>query len=498
MGPFVLGSIGVLLAIAQPAPAQERNPGANGGVGALRDERFRDQFERLLLAAATRDYEQGWQLALDLGRPAVPMLRQMLQREKANVGPRLVLLAATVLAGGTGEDEALFAWLDPQAPMLEERVLLALLLAMGPRRTRPMEDFWPRLLGGARSTPAILAVAARLAAARFPGSETGAPVLIDEDPGVAAATAFAGLSVRASIANRLWNLRTPERHADLFWRGGLLGGARRGDVESAPQALLQERAREVMALPSDQFAAARGAAALFRVRVRDVRMEGERPDWRMLQLLASDGPAATALAGWLGAVPKPLDDEPQRLAVAYVLGRAPETVIAERALWAADARVRRHIAIALAYRLLGESMEPRLESVPLGVPEWFFVRWALHQRGGLEGVEGKLEDPILAAAAGLAVEGRLPRPVARAMLEETLWRWGSHPGLGQFDAERLLVRDLLLLGSRQGGKYPHRPTEQLYRPAGIDKDHLFFDIAVPLWDFLSRPRLPMPAEYRLR
>ena len=89
----MLGSIGVLLAIAQPAPAQDRNAGGNGGMGALRDERFRDQFEHLLLAAATRDYEQGWQLALDLGRPAVPMLRQMLQQEKANVGPRLVLLA---------------------------------------------------------------------------------------------------------------------------------------------------------------------------------------------------------------------------------------------------------------------------------------------------------------------------------------------------------------------------------------------------------------------
>ena len=63
----------------------------------------------------------------------------------------------------------------------------------------------------------------------------------------------------------------------------------------------------------------------------------------------------------------------------------------------------------------------------------------------------------------------------------------------------MLVRDLLLLGSRQGGKYmPHRWSGQRYFAAGIDKDDAFFNIAVPLWDFLSRPRLPLPPEYRLR
>jgi len=277
----------------------------------------------------------------------------------------------------------------------------------------------------------------------------------------------------------------------------LLGGLHPRADDGLQVDTLLEHARETMVLPSDQFAAARGAAAVYRAHRRDLRIEGARPDWRLLQLMVSEPGSADALQTWLGAVPQPLDDEPQRLAVAYVLSRKPQTVIDERNLWAADPRISRHVATALAFRLLRDDHPIPVDAVLPGVPEWFFVRWAAGHRD--RGEAGPIDDQVLEAAAGLAVAGRLPREVAKATLEEALWRWGSHPGLGILESERALVRDLLLLGSRQGGKYmPHRWSGQRYFAAGIDKDDGFFNIAVPLWDFLSRPRLPLPPEYRLR
>lgn len=496
----MVAAIGVLLLFPQLLSAQERTTGATGGVGTLssRDERFRKVLERLLLESPSADdLAQGWQLAADLGRPAAPLLWEVLQSEKANAGRRIVVLAAAVLAGGPGEDDRLFGWLDAPTTIREERVMAGFLLAMGPQRARPVPDLWARLLGPAKAVPPVLGIASRLAAARFPGSDAGAPVLVDEeDPGLLAAAAFAGLPVRPALAQRLWDLRVDVRHRELFWRGALLGSlvVRAGGQD--PQAVMLEHARQILDQPGDSFPAARVAAALFRASASDVRAQGPRPDWGLLQALASTPSAAVALQQWLGAVPQPRDDEPGRLAVAYVLSRDPDTVVAERAQWGADPRIRHHVAVALAWRLLGEERPLAVDVLVPGVPEWFFVRWASGQAAGRDGA---IADAPLQAAAGLAAAGRLPRPAARAQLEETLWRWGSHPGIGRFDSERLLVRDLLLLGSRQGGKYrPHVRADQVYRAAGIDKDDAFFDVAVPLWDFLSRRRPPLPSEFRLR
>ena len=111
-----------------------------------------------------------------------------------------------------------------------------------------------------------------------------------------------------------------------------------------------------------------------------------------------------------------------------------------------------------------------------------------------------LDDPPLQAAVELAAAGRLPRAVMRNLLEEALWRWGSHPGLGMWENERMLLRDLVLVGSSSGGgKYqPQVRPHERYRPQGLGPDDPFFDIAVALYDFTSKPRPPMPPEYRLR
>lgn len=491
-------AIGTLGALPQAAICQDFPPASTGGAGWIgpREERFRDRFRQTLLAVPTRDLASGWQLASDLGRPTVPLLWDLLQAERSNVERRLAVLAAAILAGGTNEDERLFAWLDQQRPMLEERVLAAMLVALGPRRTRPVPGFWSKLQGPGKSTEQILTIAVRLAAARVPGLDGTAPTVLDDDPGIAAATVYTGTSISPVLANKLGRNST-ERHAELFWRATLLCGARQVAEGQPVTESLVARAREFSALSGDQFAAVRAAAMLFRVRARDVRAEGNRPDARLLHVATSDIASARLLRGWLAPAAQPRDEEPHRLAVTYALSREVAEVVADRATWSADPRIDEHVAVALAWRLLGDDAKTPIDVALPTVPEWNFVRWA---SGASIDASAEVADPRLARALVLAAAGRMPRSAMRAALEEALWRWGSHPGLVTWEQERLLVRDLLLVGSNPGGsKYvPHVVAEQRYRPTGIGPDDTFFRVASSVFDFVTRPPGPLPAEYRIR
>jgi hypothetical protein len=484
---------------AQPAAAQDPTTAATGGVGWIgpREDAFRDRFRQLLLAVPTRDLPAGWQLAADLGQPAAPLLWDMVRAEKSNAARRLTVATAAIAAGGTNEDERVFAWLDNQKAMLEERVLAAMLMALGPRRQRAPSDYWSRCFGPDRTVEQILNIAARLASVRFPETAATAPSVLDDDPGVAAATAYAGLPIGAPLATRLWNLGDPPRHAELFWRGTMLAAAREAREGAPPGEVMLQRARRLSALAGQQHAAVRASAALLRMRANDQHTEGPRPEWRMLEIAAGSTQSARSLQGWLGPVPQPRDDEPQRLAVAYVLSRDPVEVVGDRSLWGTDARIRRHVAVALAWNLLGNSPAQPIDVDVPSLPEWGLVRWAA---GGTLDDPTQIEDPQLQIAARVAAAGRMPREVMRGVLEEVMWKWGSHPGLGAWELERQLIRDLLLVGSNiGGGKYqPHVRPEQRYRAAGIGPDAVFFEIAVAWFDFSAQPRGAPPAEYRLR
>lgn len=497
-GFFLTWLIGLLLLVAECAPSQDQGAHGSGGVGWIspRNDKIRAELRRLLLAVPTRDLAAGWQLAADLGQSAVPLLWE-LHGEERNVGRRLAVLAAAVLAGGSNEDERLFAYLAQPRPMLEERCLSMLLLALGPQRTRVMPDFWSKSLGLTKTPEQVMAIAVRLAAARFPEVADGAPGLSDGDPGVAAAAAFAGLPIPASVSGTLWNLKNAPRHAELFWRGAFLGA--HNALAQAPQqaAALRPRAREIAALTDASMGAARAAATVLRSGLHDHQPDGPRLEWQVLQLAVGHIEDARLLRVWLSPTPTPRCDEPQRLAVAYVLSRNSAEVVGDRAIWAADTKIARHVAVALAWQLLGEAGNEAVTVQMPELPEWYLVRWA----SGAEVHEPPtLADAQLDVAARLAAAGRLPRAAARRLLEETLWRWGSHPGLGAWEQERLLVRDLLLVGSHPGGsKYvPHVRPELRYRPPGLGPDDEFYDVAVALFDFCSRPRGPVPAEHQLR
>jgi hypothetical protein len=215
----------------------------------------------------------------------------------------------------------------------------------------------------------------------------------------------------------------------------------------------------------------------------------------LLRVAAGHLPSAQRLQPWLKAEPLPRDLEPARLAVAYALSSPPATVIAERQVWGAEPRIARHVAVALAWRVAGAGAQvAAIDSSMPELPEWSFVRAA---SGGSVERGATCDDQKLQAALALLANGRLERAPLRALLEEALWRWGSHPHLAPWELERTLVRDLLLVGSNPGNKYQPGPQHQRYLPSGMDPGDGFFTIAVELYEFLQRPRAPVPAELRL-
>lgn len=489
-GPAVRLAIGALALVAQPVAAQGGD--GVGWIGA-RSAVFRDRFTQLLLAVPTRDLPTGWRLALDLGRPVAPLLWEMLRAEKSNIERRLVLLAAAMLAGGTGEDDRVFEWLRQPKSMLEERVLAAMLLALGPRRTRAVPDFWSACFGPDKTQEQLLTVAVRLAAARFPGTGDGVATIVDDDPGLAAAAAFAGLPLSTQVTARLWRQR--DRYAALFWRGALLGDAWRLAALGAAPTLL-DRAADVLGRLEDEFADARAAAILLRARAGLLDPAARRPDWRLLQVAVSAPGNVAALRRWLQPTPLAQDQQPGRLAVAYALVQPVGEIVDARAAWGADARIRRPIALALALRLTTEQGPPIAVDLP-EVPEWSFVRWA---SGGPFDAATRCEDPRLDALAALVADGRARVPVVRDALEEALWRFGCHPGIAAWEQERRLLRDLLLVGSKHGGgQYqPSLRPDERYFPTGLDRNDEAFRILVTLFDLLFEPRCPIPPELRLR
>lgn len=481
--------------LAQPGLAQEVAPHGNGGLGWLpeRESHFRERFAELLFPGSKRDRSDGWSLAMALGRPAVPLLWDMVRSEPADANRRLTALAAALVAGGPGEDARVASWLEQDAPMLRERVLVCMVLALGPQRSRPMPGFWLRALGPGKEPQQLLQVAARLAAARFPEATEGTPPFVGDDPGIAAANAFAGLPVAHSVVSKWGSLRTVDRHAELFRRGLLLGAARRYRAGATNDAAT-ELARELLDGRGDPGDDLRAAAIWWFARSGEWRSNPVVLDQRWLRIAMADSTTATAGCTQLSPRVSPRDDAPRRLAVAYALHVPVEQIVAERAIWGAE-DVRSDVALALAWRLLGTGAAAPIATELDGCPEWGFVRFA---SGGVATFAERCEAPALEMAANLCREGRIPRATLRDVLEQALWSRGSHPGLEPWLQERLLVRDLLLSGSNWGGKYqPHVRLDLRYLPTGLDRKDDFFPIACDLFDFLLTPRLPIPPEHRL-
>jgi len=470
------------------------------GVVAARNTKYQKRFKDLLLSHDAADLAAGWELARTLGRPVVPLLWEMHAAERSNIRRQLVLLIAAVLAGGPAEDGRLFVLLDRNKPMLPERAIVAMLLALGPQRARPVKNIWARIIGPNKEPEPLLDLASRLACVRFPGATDGTPVIhegdYEGDHGIQAAAAFAGFRMSPLLLRTSW--RSKDRHAELFHRGMLLGDAvRLGRSGTKPPSEHLYQAKDLLRESGPRFFATHAAAMLLRARAGVLDPRGDRPDWRLLQLCASRPESREALRVWLPAKPLPRDEEPARVAVGYALMQPIEKVLNEYRQWGGDARIHSRVAVALAMRLAaGATSDGPIELRLPEVPEFQFAVWA---SGGKFAPGLPIADRDLQQLAELVADGRVSRAVVRRVLEEALWRWGSHPGLAQWREERRLIRDLLLTGSEPGLKYPsHLRNEQRYFATGLDKGDSFFDVAVALYEFLERPVTPVPPEYRLR
>lgn len=483
--------IGCLLTSPQIASGQspsEQDPWIRAG-----DRRYERRFRALLIEESSRDLRAGWLLAQRLGRPVVPMLWALLDSERSNVERRLAVLGAALVAGGAAEDERLFAFLDQDRAMLPERVMASLWIALGPKRTRSMRGALERILGPNKEPEELLAVAARLACARAqPDAPPSAP-LVSDDPGLLAAAAFSGMPVARTFAERQW--RSQHRDASLFRRAAFLADRRAvGHPEREPALL--ERAQRALKERSVGGAKERDAAVLLLAAAAALDAQQPGLDWRQLRIVASQPASETFLRSKLQPTPLARDPQPERLAAAFALRMPMEQVVRSRDTWGQDSRICSSVAVALAARLCVAPEEVSLDFDLPGVPEWAFVKWAA---GGPFEVQGEIRDPRLAKLAAVLANGRASVEAVRQELELALWRWRSHPSLAVWQLERALVRDLLLVGSRSGGKYaPGIAPHLRYFPAGLDRDDSFFDVAVALFEFTGASPGPVPSEHRLR
>ncbi|MBK8096596.1 MAG: hypothetical protein IPK26_05780 [Planctomycetes bacterium] len=474
------------------------NGQADVAVGSLdgRDAAVRGRLQDLLLDNVA-DPGAGWQLCRQLGSPAVPLLRQMYSDQGPSLERRVTMLAAWFVACAPGDEERLLAGFEALEPKLEERVILGLLLALGPARGRRLPGFWTQLLGRHKQEPAdILVIAANLAATRFldPGT---APTVAEPDVGVLASMAFAGLPLPEVAVLPYWRASgSPPRYADLLWRGALLGRLREPQARLAEDRPLLERAQRLFDAAGEAAARTRAAAALLLGRAGVVRADSRPPGWDVVSWYAATPAGARNVQAWLQPVPAQLAEHPERLAVEYVMSRPLQTVVDDRAQWSAAPGIRRHVATALAFRLCGEAAPQPIEIEMPGVPEWFFVRWA---SGAKVKRDAAIDDPMLERLAALAEQDRLPRAVARTVLEEALWRWQSHPGWPLWQEQQALIRDLLLTGCVAGGMWRvHASIDAVYSPRGLKPESPMFGVAVRAFEFLSQPVPPIPPECRLQ
>lgn len=484
---------------ALPSQSQPQDSLAVIGVE-LRHAFFRSEFAGLLDDANPAGWQPGWQLAQDCGRAVSLLLWDLWKSEASRLNRRLLVLGALGQAAGAAGDQSFD---DVLAQMKDqEKVMSTMVLALGPRRPHGMDNL-ARLTD--RDQEMVVRVAAYAALSRY-GTET--PELTSRgdraDPGLFAAALHAGLRPGPQELEPWFRAgnRQP-KHAHLVWRGFLLA-----DLSPDPDRNERlERAQRVYTNAIESILEvrdARRAAALCLARLGDPTLVLDaigQPDPEFLVLMATVPAMRRAMPGeWFPPVPTTVRlgaTERRRLAVLYALKRPVEGVLSDAEQWAGDEEIRGAVCLALAWRILGgERVGGPVPAAVTRIAEGAWVQWAAGEQPSFS-ANGR-DDRILSQAAGLARAGRLPVAGARQVLEQALWRSGSHPALGHVEAEIALLRDLVLSGSNHvSAKLNVSPTDR-YLAAGIPGSDLdFFKIAYEYLGFAAVPPV-IPSSLRFR
>lgn len=474
----VPSAIGFVTLLSQLASAQAPTPGGAEGWATVE---ARDDFltARMRAAFSGRDVDlgAGWDAAATLGPSVSPALWRLLDGQSTGEA-RLAVLAAIQAAGGVDEDDRLLRWNDSPGRSARDRLFVAFVLAMGPRRSAPHGDLLARL----RGTSELAELLALLAAARFPGVEGLPDVASDGDPGIAGAALFAGSVFRSGPPRGA-------RHEGLFWRGALLGA-----VQPPAKGALREHARTWATDRGDGAVAIRRAALWWQARAGDAEAWLERPDDEALAILVGEPAARARLRSWLASPPQARTNPVPAIVVAQAMACPLTELVATREGWAVAAEHRAGVLV-LAMRALTEGGLPCPPAWP-AVSEWALVRLAC---GSGDQRLPPLADANLARAAAAFATGRLPAADFADALELAVWRAGAHPGLAPWRLERDFLRDLVLAGSQEGGgKYqPHVPPSQRYFATGLGRDEPWFRVAVAFFEWHGRLRGTVPAALRL-
>jgi hypothetical protein len=322
------------------------------------------------------------------------------------------------------------------------------------------------------------------------------------DPGLFAAALYAGLRPRPQELESWFRAgnRQPQ-HAHLVWRGFLL--ADRSADPDRNERLQRAQGVYTNAIESIlEVRDARRAAALCLARLGDPELVLDaigQPDPEFLVLMAAVPAMRRAMPGeWFPPVPTTVRLRPterRRLAVLYALKQPVEDVLADGEQWAGDEEIRRAVCLVLAWRILGgEGVGGPIPGAVTKIAEGAWVQWAAGEQQSFSA--NASSDRILSQAAGLARAGRLPVAAARQVLEQALWRSGSHPALGHVEAEVALLRDLVLSGSMQVSARLNVNPSGRYLATGISaSDRDFFEIAYQYLRFAAVPPV-IPASLR--
>lgn len=461
---------------------------------------FRSEFGGLLDDANPGGWLPGWQLAQDCGRPVSLLLWDLWKSEASRLNRRLLVLGALGQAAGAATDESFDDVLVQMKD--QEKVMSTVVLALGPRRPHGMDNL-ARLTD--REQEMVVRVAAYAALSRY---EAEIPQLNSRgdraDPGLFAAALHAGLRPGPQELEPWFRAGSRQpKHAHLVWRGFLLA-----DLSADPDR--NERLQRAQWVYTNAIESilevrdARRAAALCLARLGDPTLVLDaigQPDPEFLVLMATVVAMRSAMPGeWFPPVPTTVRlgaTERRRLAVLYALKQPVDDVLSDGEQWASDEEIRGAVCLALAWRILdGEPVGVPIPASVSALAEGAWVQWAAGEPSSFSA--NAMGDRILSQAAGLAQAGRLPVAGARQVLEQALWRSGSHPALSHVEAEVALLRDLVLSGSIEVSARLDVTPNDRYLATGIPtSDRDFFKIAYEYLLFAAVPPV-IPASLRFR
>ncbi len=404
-----------------------------------------------------------------MGSAAAPALIELHDASGPSLRRRLLVLGALGQAGADGL-AGVRKFVLARGAAGEDQVmgLMVLALARTAGRQAPsgppgIPSLWTAL-GGSRAAAAVQ-VAALLA---NPESAVAAGTKFSvDDPGVVAAALRGGWLVRPADLRKLLQDAVPRSGNgtttpfDLIFRGACLAA---DPVALLERDLVTERFRDASTTRSaaheDAVFWLEAAAGQPVARAQLTRVLRDVPHGLLGRAVSMPALWPHLPAGWVRPVPSALTNDKVFVSVAFVLTQRLDVIEMALPKIEGDEFLRRPALLALAFRLLAAPRESRrvFADLPGELANDLAGQLVIAIADEERPVSSpSTPDPAVAASEGDLALHELVRAAAldlltgdelRRHVEDALWCAGAHPGWIRFDAERRLIRDLLLTGRK--------------------------------------------------